>query len=98
MSNPFLSRTSLPDFPLWAQMEANRIPASFGLEVTARCNNDCPHCYINLPAGDREAKAKELSLEEATPLPTADDAVHDQLLGFREKERHDLPHAGGLPP
>ena len=73
MSNPFLARTSLPDFPLWERMKANRIPASFSLEVTARCNNDCPHCYINLPAGDREAKAKELSLGEIGDI--ADQAV-----------------------
>ena len=32
--------------------------------MTARCNNECRHCYINLPAGDKKAKAKELSLEE----------------------------------
>ena len=37
---------------------------SIGLELTARCNNDCRHCYINLPAGDREAKATEMSASE----------------------------------
>ena len=45
-------------------MEDRRAPLSFDLEVTARCNNDCRHCYINLPAGDREARARELSLQE----------------------------------
>ncbi len=64
MSKSFVSSVKLPDFPLWERMEEKRIPASFSLEVTARCNNDCCHCYINLPAGDREARARELSVEE----------------------------------
>jgi radical SAM protein with 4Fe4S-binding SPASM domain len=45
------------------------------MELTERCNNDCIHCYINLPANDKNAKAKELStkkikaiLEEAVSL------------------------------
>lgn len=34
------------------------------LELTERCNNDCIHCYINLPAGDRDAMGRELSTRE----------------------------------
>jgi len=34
------------------------------MELTERCNNDCIHCYINLPAYDRKARAKELSTEK----------------------------------
>ncbi|MBN2466278.1 radical SAM protein [candidate division WOR-3 bacterium] len=45
-------------------MKERRAPISFDLEVTARCDNNCRHCYINLPAGDAEARAKELSLAE----------------------------------
>ncbi len=37
---------------------------SFDLEITARCNNNCRHCYINLPPGDRNAQANEMSLEQ----------------------------------
>jgi len=51
-------------FPLWAKMKARRRPITFDLEVTARCNNDCRHCYINLPAGDWAAQADELSTLE----------------------------------
>lgn len=40
----------------------------FDLEITARCNNNCRHCYINLPANDGEAKKRELSLEEIDTL------------------------------
>lgn len=31
------------------------------LELTERCNNDCLHCSVNLPAGDRQARAREMT-------------------------------------
>ncbi len=34
------------------------------IELTERCNNNCIHCYINLPAGDLNARQRELSKEE----------------------------------
>ncbi len=50
-------------------------PGRLDIELTERCNNNCIHCYINLPADDHEAKARELStnqlkdiLEEAASL------------------------------
>jgi radical SAM protein with 4Fe4S-binding SPASM domain len=55
---------SLANFELWDRMKARRVPIAFDLEVTARCNNDCRHCCINLPAGDRAARSRELSLVE----------------------------------
>ena len=30
------------------------------VELTERCDNNCIHCYINLPAGDPRARAREL--------------------------------------
>ena len=60
----YVSSQSLTQFHLWEKMAARRRPLSFDLEVTARCNHDCRHCYINLPAGDAGARAAELSLEE----------------------------------
>jgi MoaA/NifB/PqqE/SkfB family radical SAM enzyme len=54
----------LPHFDLWDRMKERRAPTAFDLEVTARCNNDCRHCYINLPAADSEARARELTLAE----------------------------------
>lgn len=61
---PYVLPESLPKFRLWDKTRGKRVPLSFTLEVTARCNNDCLHCYINLPAADREARARELSLGE----------------------------------
>ena len=34
------------------------------MELTERCNNNCIHCCINLPAGDRTAQERELASEE----------------------------------
>ena len=34
------------------------------IELTERCDNNCIHCYINLPADDRQALERELSTEE----------------------------------
>ncbi|MCJ7644032.1 MAG: radical SAM protein [Candidatus Aminicenantes bacterium] len=34
------------------------------VELTERCNNDCIHCYINLPANDKKARGRELSAAE----------------------------------
>jgi radical SAM protein with 4Fe4S-binding SPASM domain len=68
-----ITSLEIQDFALWNKMKDERMPFSFDLEITARCNNDCRHCYINLPAGDRAAKAKELTGDEITRI--ADEAV-----------------------
>ncbi|MFC1714684.1 radical SAM protein [Candidatus Poribacteria bacterium] len=34
------------------------------MELTERCNSNCIHCYINLPAADAESRNSELSTEE----------------------------------
>lgn len=34
------------------------------IELTERCNNACMHCYINLPAQDAQAAARELSTDQ----------------------------------
>ena len=45
------------------------------IELTERCNNDCVHCYINLPEDDKAARKREMStarvkaiLDEAAEL------------------------------
>ena len=63
----------IQDFPLWDKIKDKRVPLSFDLEITARCNSDCRHCYINLPADDKMTQAGELSPAEISSL--ADEAV-----------------------
>ncbi|MCK4338325.1 MAG: radical SAM protein [Candidatus Aminicenantes bacterium] len=59
--NPFVTSVSLPEYFLWEKMEKAHNLISFDWDMTARCNFNCRHCYINLPMGDKEAKARELS-------------------------------------
>jgi hypothetical protein len=57
VSDSTVSSLPLSEFSLWKKIDINkRVPMSFDLEITARCNNNCRHCYINLPAGDAAAK------------------------------------------
>lgn len=69
----FVSHGHFSDFRFWEKMVDQRIPLDFYLEITARCNNDCRHCYINLPADDLNAKQDELSLDEICDI--ADQAI-----------------------
>lgn len=73
MRKPLVSRTGLPDFALWRKIGDRRTPLSFDLEITARCNNNCRHCYINLPPDDGAALHDELTLDEISQI--ADQAV-----------------------
>ena len=68
MTGDFVVRKPLADFPLWEKMAGGRAVFSFDLELTARCNLNCRHCYINLPAGDRSARKMELSVAEVGRL------------------------------
>ena len=58
--------------------EEQRIPLDGTLELTHRCNLSCAHCYINLPANDREARGRELTLEECCRV--IDDVVREGCL------------------
>ncbi len=73
MNDSLVSSTPIQRFSLWDRIRAERKPLSFDLEVTARCNNNCRHCYINLPAGDNAARQEELTAKEIGAI--ADEAV-----------------------
>lgn len=64
MTSTYTSRLPIQKFDLWNHIKEEHLPLTFDLEVTARCNNNCRHCYINLPASDRIATRDELSLDE----------------------------------
>jgi radical SAM protein with 4Fe4S-binding SPASM domain len=73
MKKKYSEATALQRLPLWDQLEKRRIPFSFELELTARCDLDCRHCYINLPAGDLAARGKEMTASQIGRI--ADQAV-----------------------
>ncbi|MFA6104638.1 MAG: radical SAM protein [Victivallaceae bacterium] len=73
MSDSYIISEQLPEFSLWDKMRKNRNVISFDLELTARCNNNCRHCYINRPVNDNEAGKKELTFDKITKI--ADEAV-----------------------
>ena len=50
--------------PLWKRTAQNRTPLQMDLEITARCNNHCVHCYINQPENDAGLIKSELSFEK----------------------------------
>ncbi|MGD0228086.1 MAG: radical SAM protein [Terriglobia bacterium] len=58
----YVERILPQNSPLWKQ-KAPLLP-QLDIELTERCNNDCIHCCINLPASDREARARELPTAE----------------------------------
>ncbi len=64
MKKNFIETLPLREFELCRATKRHRIPISFQLELTARCNNNCRHCYINLPVRDRLAQQKELSFSQ----------------------------------
>ena len=48
---------------LWK--DKSPILSRLDMELTERCNNNCIHCYINLPADEEKARKKELTTGDA---------------------------------
>jgi radical SAM protein with 4Fe4S-binding SPASM domain len=46
---------------------AARLP-HLDIELTERCDNDCIHCCINLPAGDAVARDREMTTEQVKDI------------------------------
>ena len=68
MAGSYSTTIEIRELALWEKLKTHRILYSFDIEVTARCPNNCRHCYINLPASDRAAMARELTLAEIDRL------------------------------
>ncbi len=64
MSDGYVHNTQLRDAAFLERLKEGGSALGFELEVTARCNNDCRHCLINLPAGDAAARDAELTVAE----------------------------------
>ena len=73
-----INNISLPDSDLVKKLRQSKTPVSIDFEITARCNNNCRHCYINLPENDKHAASLELDLKEIENL--ADQAVKNGVL------------------
>ena len=57
--NTYLVRLSSEKASFWKT--AKPMLSDLDIELTERCNNNCVHCCINLPAEDAVAKKRELS-------------------------------------
>ena len=59
-------RSSEPYLSTWLHTQGGRqgLPVSGNFELTARCNFDCPMCYVHLNQKDMEAAGRELTAGE----------------------------------
>ena len=73
MSQAAVSQTILSKLRLLEMRKKRKNLISIFFELTARCNNNCRHCCINLPSQDRQARKQELSFSEIKQI--ADEAV-----------------------
>jgi MoaA/NifB/PqqE/SkfB family radical SAM enzyme len=65
MSNSIVSSTFLKYHSLGKKASSRkRIPLCFDMEITSSCNNNCRHCFINIPSNNRKAQESKLSFEE----------------------------------
>lgn len=62
MALTYVAKQDINKANLWR--DTKPLLGHLDIEFTERCNNNCIHCCINLPADDIEAKQKELSTEE----------------------------------
>ena len=68
----FVRHVTRPEKPV-----ASRL-GRLDIELTERCDNDCIHCCINLPAGDAAARAREMPTAQVKddPAPGSRPGLH----------------------
>ena len=76
----YIEKINLDRLPLWEKMKDKGLLSHVSMELTERCNNNCLHCYINLPENDEEAKKKEITLKEIESV--ADEATRMGCLSW----------------
>jgi MoaA/NifB/PqqE/SkfB family radical SAM enzyme len=59
----YVTEQNINKAPLWKGAKPPLL-GRLDMELTERCNNNCIHCYINLPVDDKEAQKRELSAKE----------------------------------
>jgi radical SAM protein with 4Fe4S-binding SPASM domain len=79
-SDSYVVKRRVDQVALW---QDNRpLLGRLDVELTERCNNNCIHCCINLPADDRAAREQELSTEEIQAILDEAAALSATLVRF----------------
>ena len=73
MASNVTQKIAMNEFPLWERYKTSAKLYSINFEITARCNLNCRHCYINVPVSDVNAASAELPIEKISDI--ADQAV-----------------------
>lgn len=58
----YITKIGVDQGTLW--QDKSPMLTSLDIELTERCNNNCIHCYINLPPHDADAANRELGTDE----------------------------------
>jgi radical SAM protein with 4Fe4S-binding SPASM domain len=61
VSSGYVTKVKPSEAALWPK--ARPLLSRLDVQLTERCNNNCIHCYINLPANDTQARERELTTE-----------------------------------
>lgn len=59
----YISKKIISEAAYWKKRKPPLL-SRLDVELTERCNNNCIHCYINLPANNLSVQKKELTTEE----------------------------------
>lgn len=62
----YATKVRLDRNPLWK--DGAPLLGRLDIELTERCNNNCMHCYINLPADDAAARSREMSTAQVQDI------------------------------